>query len=204
MFPEGRKTGREQRTTRKIPRLPARRSNPISEGQAPAATSRRFSAVAGGILIAVAALWFLWLLVRQVNPGVVSLRLPFSPNAQPTRSANAPVDPLAVAGITLSAPPQGQQPGLTQQQAVLVAGQAEPQAAAKAAGFDARYTLLSYQAITSGSGGFHNVPVWLIHYRGISEPRPDTAADPQATGTMHNFYVFLEASSGRELLAIWL
>jgi hypothetical protein len=204
MFPERRKTERGEKTTRKIPRLQARGPGPISGGQAPAASSRRLSAVAGGILIAAAALWFLWLLVRQVNPGMVSLRLPFPPNPQPARSANAPVDPLAVAGITLSAPPQGREPALTQQQAILVAGQIEPQSAARAAGFDARYTLFSYQGVTLESAGFHNVPVWLIHYWGIPEPRPDTAADPHATGTKHNFYVFLEASSGRELLAIWL
>jgi len=154
------------------------------------------------VLIGAAALWFLWLLVRQVNPGMSSLRLPFP---QPARSASVPADPLAVAGITLLAPPQGQQPGLTQQQALLVAGQREPQIATRASGFDARYALLNYQTDnTAASAGLHHVPVWVIHYRGVSEPPPDMAADPHATGASHDFYVFLDASSGREVLALWL
>jgi hypothetical protein len=199
MSSEGKKTAR---TVHSQPVDTAHRS--VSGQRSGALTSRRLSAIAGGILIGVAALWFLWLLARQVNPGMSSLRLPF-PNPQPTHSTSVPADPLAVAGITLSPPPQGQQPGLTQQQALLVAGQVEPQMTAKASGFTARYTLFSYQAGgTPTSAGFHDVPVWVIHYRGISEPPPDVAADPHATGTSHDFYVFLDASSGRELLALWL
>ncbi len=188
-----RKTSRPAQTTRQS--RPARGKR--------RADSRQFSAIVGVALIGVAALWFIWLLVRQTNPGIVSLNFPF-PNLLPPRSANTPVDPLAAAGITLSAPPQGQEPGLTQQQALLLAGQMEPQAAAKATGVTARYTLFSYQGAGSGSASFQNVPVWLIHYSGISEPHPDTGADPHATGAKHDFYVFLDASSGRELLAIWL
>jgi hypothetical protein len=193
---------RAARPARLQPADSARRSVP---GRQPSAlTSRRLSAIGGGILIGAAALWFLWLLARQVNPGMSSLRLPF-PNPQPARSASAPADPLAVAGITLSAPAQGREPGLTQQQALLVAGQLEAQIATKASGFDARYALFSYQTgITPASSGFHNVPVWVIHYRGVTEPPPDAAADPHATGASHDFYVFLDASSGRELLALWL
>lgn len=190
----GRRARGRRRTSR--PAESARRS-----GAAP--RSNRVSAVVGGGLIAVAALWFLWLLVRQVSPGVLSLPFPV-PNPQPARPASTPVDPLAVAGVTLLAPPQGQEPGLTQQQALLVASQVEPQAAARATGADARYTLFSYQASAARAPGFHNVPIWLIRYRGIAEPRPDTAADPDATGASHDFYVFLDASTGRELLAIWL
>lgn len=168
----------------------------------PDAVSRQFSAIIGVALIGAAALWFIWLLVRQVNPGMVSLNFPFS-NLLPPHQASAPVDPLAAAGITLSAPSQGQEPGLTRQQAILLANQMEPQASAKAAGVSAQYTLFSYQSAGNGAS-FHNVPVWLIHYTGISEPGPDTAADPHATGAKHDLYVFLDASSGSELLAIWL
>lgn len=198
MSPEGRKPGRRMRGahTTSRPAKSARRPS-VAPG------SHRVSAIVGGALIAVAALWFLWLLVRQVSPGVLSLRFPL-PNPQPARPTSTPVDPLAVAGVTLLAPLQGQEPGLTQQQALLMAGQVEPQAAARATGVDARYTLFSYQASAAQSPGFHNVPTWLIRYRGIAEPRPDTAADPHATGASHDFYVFLDASTGRELLAIWL
>lgn len=178
----------------------ARQSRPMRGKRR--ADARQLSAIVGVALIGVAVLWFTWLLVRQASPGIVSLNFPF-PNLLP-RSTNAPVDPLAAAGITLSAPPQGQEPGLTQQQAVLLADQVEPQMAAKATEIKAQYTLFSYQGSGSGAASFQDVPAWLIHYSGISEPPPDTGADPHATGAKHDFYVFLDANSGRELLAIWL
>lgn len=198
-IPPGRKTERQAMPRTSQPATTAYRRGAIPSKQAPGPQSRRFSALAGGLLILAAALWFLWLLMRQMSPGMVSFHFPF-PNPLPARSANVPVDPLAAAGVTLAAPLQGQEPGLTQQQAVLVAGQVEPQAATRATEVDARYALFSYQGSASG---FHNVPVWVIHYRQVAEPRPDTAADPGAAGAKHDFYVFLEASSGRELLAIW-
>lgn len=165
--------------------------------------SRQFSAIVGAALIGIAVLWFVWLLARQLNPGMVSLTLPLL-NMQHQQSSRAPADPLIAAGITLSTPPQGQQPLLTKQQALLLVAQMEPQIAAKAGGVDARYTLFSYQGGAAGAIGFHNTPVWLVHYSSVAEPRPDTAADPQAASASHDFYVFLDANSGRELLAIWL
>jgi len=185
------------------PAQTARQSRAVRDKRGPDPASRQFSAIVGVALIGAAVLWFIWLLVRQVNPGLVSLSFPF-PNMLPPRQASTPVDPLATAGITLSSPFQGQEPALTQQQALLLAGQMEPQAAAKSAGVSARYTLFSYQGTAPGAASFHNQPVWLIHYSGISEPLPDTAADPHASSTKHDLYVFVDASSGRELLAIWL
>ena len=190
-----RKTSRPAQTARR-PGAARRRSTPNP-------ASRQVSAIVGVALIGVAALWFLWLVVRQVNPGVVSLSFPFS-NLLPSRSTNTPVDPLTAAGITLSAPLPGQEPDVTQQQALLLAAQLEPQVAAQATEVTARYTLFSYQGNAPDAPSFRNVPVWLIHYSGISEPHPDTGADPHATGAQHDFYVFLDANSGRELLAIWL
>ena len=185
------------------PAQTARRSKVSRKESTPDRASRQFSAIVGVALIGVAALWFIWLVMRQVNPGIVSLNFPF-PNLLPPRSANTPSDPLAAAGITLSAPLQGQEPGLTQAQALLLAAQIEPQVAVKATEVSARYTLFSYQGSAPGAPSFRNAPVWLIHYSGIAEPHPDTGADPHATSARHDFYVFLDARSGSELLAIWL
>lgn len=165
--------------------------------------SRQFSAIVGIALIGIALLWFVWLLVRQFSPSMVSFNLPL-PNIMMPQSSNAQADPLAAAGITLSTPAQGQEPLLSQQQALLLAAQMEAPIATKAGGVDARYTLFSYRGNNAAGASFHNVPVWLIHYSGVSAPPPDTHADPHATRAAHDFYLFLDANSGRELLAIWL
>jgi len=162
---------------------------------APQAASRRFSAVAGGALILVASLGFLWLFLHQFSPSLVSFTFP-----HPT---NAPADPLVAAGITLSDPAQGQEPSLTRQQALLLVNQMEPEAAAHNGGVTASYTLFSYRGNNSAAS-FHDVPAWLVHYTKVSGPSPDTSADPHAASARHDLYVFLDAKSGKELLAIWL
>lgn len=190
-----RKTGRmTDAKTQDIRRARKRGRDPIF---------RQFSAIIGIVLIGIALLWFVWLLVRQVNPVGISLKLPL-PNIMPQQSSNAPADPLAAAGITLSSPAQGQEPLLSQQQALLLAAQIEAPIAARAKGVDASYTLFSYQGNNAAGTSFRNAPVWLIHYSGVSAPPPDTAADPHASSASHDFYLFLDANSGRELLAIWL
>jgi hypothetical protein len=166
----------------------------------PGLPSRHFSAVVGGALIGVALLWFAWLIAHQLNPGIPSLTFPLPGNLP----ANAPADPLAAAGITLSSPAQGQEPLLTRQQAILLVNEMETQVASRANGVDASYTLFSYKGSNPAVASSHGVPVWLVHYTKISEPHPDTAADPHASSSHHDFYVFLDANSGRELLAIWL
>lgn len=169
----------------------------------PDSVARQFSAIVGAALIGVALLWFAWLLVRQLNPGTLSIVFPL-PGTLSQTSANEPTNPLTAAGITLSTPEQGQKPLLTQQQALLLANQAEPQVAVHAHGVDAVYTLFSYKDSNSTSSSWQDVPTWLVHYTGVEEPQPDTAADPQATHRSHDLYIFLDASSGQELLAIWL
>lgn len=162
---------------------------------APQATSRRFSAIAGGALILVASLGFLWLFLHQFSPSLIPFVFP--------HSINAPADPLVAAGITLSTPAQGQEPRLTRQQALLLVNQMEPEAAAHNDGVTASYALFSYQGHNSAAS-FHDVPAWLVHYTQVSGPSPDTSADPHATSAHHDLYVFLDAKSGKELLAIWL
>lgn len=169
----------------------------------PDSALRQFSAIIGAALVGVAVLWFVWLLVRPLSPGLVSITFPV-PGILPQNPPNAPKDPLIAAGITLSSPAQSQQPLLTRQQAIFLVNQMEPQVAAHAGGVNAQYTLFSYHGGSSSASGFQNVPVWLVHYTSVAEPRPDTAADPRASSTQHDLYVFLDANNGRELLALWL
>lgn len=159
------------------------------------------SALIGGLLICATLTWFGWLLVHQHNPGL-SFRFPFAGfQSQPTTQATA--DPLVVAGITLAAPGPGQTAHLTQEQALLLANQMEPQAAAHAVSVQATYVLLNYEGKSSTLVSFHNAPAWLIHYIHVAAAGPDTAADPHATNPPHDCYFFLDANSGQELFALW-
>lgn len=178
-------------------RKPSQASRRLSTRRTvPKAPSRRFSALIGVSLIVLALLWFAWLYLHQINPGLSFLT--FSTQAQPSATS----DPLAAAGITLTTPAQGSQPRLTRQQALLLTNQIEPTIAARAGAVDAQYTLFSYTRANTPS--FHDTPVWLVHYSQVTEPHPDTTVDSHALRTHHDFYVFLDANSGRELLSIWL
>jgi hypothetical protein len=42
-----------------------------------------------------------------------------------------------------------------------------------------------------------------VHYTHVASAGPDTAADPHASNAPHDCYIFLDASSGKELFAIW-
>lgn len=165
---------------------------------------RYFSAVVGGGLIALALLWFAWLLVRQVNPTMGSLAQPLAGSfLQALTPSPVNSDPLLAAGITLASPGQGQVSAFTKQQALLLAGQLEP-AAAKAGSVTAVYTLFSYTAPNASQKSFHDAAIWLVHYSKVPEPHPDTSADPHAASASHDLYVFLDATSGQELLSLWL
>lgn len=169
---------------------------------------RRFSALTGGALIALALFWFAWLLVHQINPPTSPVTFPVFSSPLQSQSPTpvlspTPGDPLAAAGITLTSPGPDQGTVLTKQQALFQASQLEPAASSSADSAVASYTLFSYSSADAGQKSFHNIPVWLIHYSKVAEPRPDTSADPQASRGTHDFYVFLDAHSGLELLTIW-
>src|SRR5947209_10246168 len=134
-------------------------------------TSRQVTAVIGGVLIVVAVLWFAWLLARQANPTLRTWKLPL-PGFLAQNTPTPQVDPLIAAGINLSLPVQGQEPRLTQEQALLLANQMEPEAAATAAGIDERYALFSYTNADTSQPSFAKVPVWVIHYKQLPEPLP--------------------------------
>src|SRR5579859_213425 len=129
------------RKTERPERIAARRS---SRKRAPDALVRRWSALAGGILICATLAWFGWLVVRQHNPGLATIRFPF-PILQAQPTSQTTVDPLIAAGVTLSTPEQGQTSLLSEQQALMLAGQMEPQAAAHAASVSTQYVLFSYK-----------------------------------------------------------
>lgn len=169
----------------------------------PGASLRQLSAIVGGLLICAALAWFSWLLVRQHSPGLAEMRFPFAgPQTQPT--AQATVDPLLAAGITLATPAQGQAASLTRQQALLLADQMEPQAAAHASNVSAEYVLFSYKGSKTTIAALYDTPAWLVHYSKVSGVGPDTDADPHATNTSHDCYLFLDANHGQELLALWV
>lgn len=182
-------------------RKPAKAGNAAGHEGVQDLLTRRISAIAGGLLICLVMVWFVWLVVHQINPSVVTIQFPFTNQAQPT--VQPTVDPLLAAGITLSTPAQGQTAQLTQSQALLLANQMEPQAAAHAGSVSAQFVLVSYKGNTTTTGEVSGAPVWLIHYSNVSGVAPDTAADPHATNTSHDCYLFLNASSGQELLALW-
>jgi hypothetical protein len=162
---------------------------------------RNGSALLGGLLICAALAWFGWLLLRQHSPGL-SFNFPFTGfSNQPTAQATA--DPLVSAGITLGTPAAGQTSALSREQALLLANQMEPQAAAHASHIDAAYVLLTYKGKASTLTSLQEAPAWLVHYTHVASAGPDTAADPHASNTSHDCYIFLDANNGKELFAIW-
>ena len=158
--------------------------------------------VVGGILIVMASLWLGLLLLYHFGMGIVGLSSQPLPGLAPP---TAPVSLLAAAGVSLGHPTRS--PALTQQQALVIAGQLEADAATKAKKTSAQYVLLNY--IGTGTSTLHsdlnNVPAWMIMYQQIplasTDPSVDTTPFPQEH---QDLYVFLNANTGKELLAILL
>ena len=163
--------------------------------------SRQSSKIAGIVLLVVAAVWLGWLVFHWGAPAGIS----FSsfPGLPPLNTPIGQPSPLVAAGITLGRP--SQLPALNQQQALLMASQLEPDAAANAKKTSSEYVLLNYTSTSASSThtNLHNVPVWLIQYQQIPLASADPAVDPNApANATHDLYVFLDANSGKELLAI--
>ena len=184
---------------------PPRKKRP--KGGRPASPGCSLSAIVGGMLFVMAIAGFAWFLTHQQQlSSLPTFPLPgFAPINPPT----VQVPPLLAAGITLGHPTQA--PGLNQQQALVIAGQLEPDAAAMAQNTNAQYVLLTYSG--TGTGGatpaaqhdLNHVPAWMILYQNIplqpSDPSVDPTPFPQSH---HDLYVFLDANTGKELLAIWV
>ncbi|HEV7236812.1 MAG TPA: hypothetical protein VGN15_11555, partial [Ktedonobacteraceae bacterium] len=126
-------------------------------------------------------------------------------NFASTTPPNIQSPPLAAVGITLSQ--SNQTPTVKQQQALLIASQLEPDAATKAKSTTAQFVLLNYQnkGTPATHADFNNVPVWMVLYQKIPLPSADPAVDPTPPShPSYDLYVFLDASSGKELLKIQL
>lgn len=159
------------------------------------------SGAVGAMLLAFAGIWLAWLLLHQFAGSAV----PAPPTIHMAPTTNSPelqITPLIAAGITLSHPDKT--PGLSQQQALVIASQLEPNAASKAKIAIAQYVLLNYPGKgTPTHADFHNVPTWMVLYRSIPLEPANTSVDQASSPhSSYDLYVFLDASSGKELLAV--
>jgi hypothetical protein len=150
-------------------------------------SSQLVTAIVGGGLLLIALIWAILLVFHPSLASRISTSLQL-PGAASTPGPETQIAALQAEGITLQRP--SQTPALSQQQALLIAGQLVPDAATQAKGTKASYVLLNYS-----SSGFNNVPVWMIVYQQV----PVTFSSQ----SHQDLYLFLDASSGKELLSIW-
>lgn len=145
-------------------------------------------------MLLVALAWAFLLVFQPTVASRISSSLPL-PHPAATPSGQAQIAALQAEGITLGHP--SQTPGLTQQQAVLLASQLMPDAATQAKSTKASYVLLNYPAGSNHPAhtSFNNVAAWMIVYQQV----PVTFASQ----SHQDLYLFLDANTGKELLAIW-
>lgn len=160
------------------------------------------SAIIGSILLCIAFLWLAWILFFRHGPPP-SISFPgFAPTAAP---AEVQIPQLIAEGITLGHADQAAK--LSQQQALFIAGQQEPDAAARARSVSARYVLLNYSTTSTPTThpNLVNVPVWVVWYQHIVQDPADPSVDATPSAhPYHDLYVFLDANSGKEVLAVWV
>jgi hypothetical protein len=182
--------------------------------------SRLGSAIAGGILLGIALLWLGRILFFQ-HGHLSGITLPgLAPSLQhgrlsgitlpglapsPTNPPEIQIPQLVAEGITLEQ--ANQTPKLSQQQALFIASQRQPDAASAAKVATARYVLLN--APVTGTPTTHpsltNIPVWMVWYQHIPQNHADPAIDPTPLAhPFHDLYVFLDANSGKEVLSVWV
>jgi hypothetical protein len=174
----------------------------VSENAKKPKRSRRISGIIGAFLLALALVWLIWLVIHRLGGGTGISLLPIPGLSQATPTVGQ-IPPLTAAGISLGTP--SSPPALTQQQALLIADQLESDAATNAQKTSARYVLLNFDG--AGAATQHaitNEPAWMVLYLQIPQQPADPSSDPsQSLPKQHDLYVFLDANSGKELLAIW-
>jgi len=152
----------------------------------------------GAILLAVATVWIGWLLLHQFGgPALPIIGFPA------ITSSDTQILPLTAEGITLGHTDQA--PKLSKQQALLIASQLQPDAAARSKATDAQYVLVTYpnKSTPATHPDLNKVPAWMIHYQKIPLNAADPAVDPTPLSrTSYDLYVFLDANNGKELLVI--
>jgi hypothetical protein len=168
-----------------------RYSRKTTKNRAPRPLSRLSSGLVGAILLGIAVIWIGVLLLQRVGVAVPSIPGIGSP-ATPVSAIQ--ITPLVAEGITLGQ--TDQTPALNQQQALLLASELEPDAAAHAKVTGAKYVLLNYANTSTPAvhPNFNAVPAWMITYAQIPQQ-----SSSQAT---YDLYVFLDANSGKELLSV--
>ncbi len=157
----------------------------------------------GAVLLLGCCVWLGWLVLHQQG---IPLKLTFPTTAATPKLDNAiaQIPPLLAEGITVAAPDG--QPALSQQQALLLAAQLEPDAATQARTITASYVLLNYPNVSTPAthASLNNVPVWMIWYQNVPYVPADASVDPTPFPlSHHDLYVFIDATSGKELLAVW-
>ena len=174
----------------------AKKQGRASSRRAKRKPSRVVSGIIGGILIGLAGVWVIWLLLHQFGTNI-----PLPPGLPPAQNTTpvSQISPLAAEGITLA--PASQTPALGQQQALLLAQQLEPDAAANAKQTTAQYVLVTYPTTSAPAAhpNLHDAPAWLIEYHNVPLASGDSSASGQST---YDLYVFLDASSGKELVVV--
>ena len=173
----------------------------LSGNESRAQRLRVISGVVGAVLLALAGILLVWQLLHQfAGPAIPA---PPIIGAVPNNSAEPQITALSAEGITLGHPDKT--PVLSQQQALLLAGQLEPNAMSKAKVTSAQYVLLNYPSKNTSAThtDFINAPAWMILYRGIPLQPADASVDPApSTHPSYDLYVFLDANSGKELLTV--
>jgi len=167
----------------------------------PMSRPRLASGVIGGILVGLCALWFGWLLLHQLG-GPALPPLPVI-GFLPTPTSNAQFAALTAEGITLGH--TDQTPTVSQQQALQIASQLEPDAASLSKSSSAQYVLLNYpnKSTPATHANFNGVPSWLIIYQKIPLKSAAASVDPTPSSrTSYDVYVFLDANSGKELFVV--
>jgi hypothetical protein len=101
-------------------------------------------------------------------------------------TADMQIPALLAHGITLAHPEENA--NLSQQEALLIASQREPDALS-ARSVSSRYALVNS---TMAQKRLQNTPAWVICYQNIAA----------STGGVHDLYIFLDANSGTELFAL--
>jgi hypothetical protein len=145
--------------------------------------SYHVSAIVGCVLLGIALAGVVWIVVGQQGGAIgAGIRVLWPQQAAPV--VQIPV--LQAHGITLAEPQA--EASLSQQEALLIASQREPDAVS-ARSVNSRYELVSS---TMAQAKLQNAPTWIIWYQGIAS---------SASGA-HDLYIFLDANSGAELFAL--
>jgi hypothetical protein len=161
--------------------------------------TRQGTAIIGGLLIILACAALVWLLLShfsaaRLSPSAQSLTASPTPAAGvlPNNTPVVQIASLAAEGITLKQATHAA--ALSRQEALLIASQLEPNAASQAKSASAQYLLLDYAGSNSTAvrSSMQNEPSWMIEYQQI----------PSSTQTPYDLFVFIDANTGKELIAV--